>query len=334
MDSYYDHGDFDDERSLQDFYDSFSVYDYDSYESEIDDISYESDNDKDVDHLNSFHVIYNLSSEFHLDDIYRDNSADGNSSYSDCDSYDDSEDLVNIDCSGRSGRLYASENNFHTSCPMEYIRDTPVYDCSSKYKSNLFSESWRDKLIATADEFCHSLDNYSQFTTSSYLSEDDLGDTKEDKSLISPTLSSVTSVSLSKKFSLSIKKTSVPARDTASGHCPVGKVKSLCAVWEARTKSAKKSCTSASVSAKKGFQAPAASEMRRADDAGTCGVNTADHSEFSTAVVPSAVRDTAGSSIYSGEKYLITPCDFVPESSNDLAWILLIINSVLIQLLL
>ena len=316
MDYYHDHGDFDDQRSLQDFYDSFSVYDYDSYESEIDDISYESDNDTDVDHLDSFHVIYNLSSEFHLDDIYRDNSADGNSSYSDCDSYDDSEDLVNIDCSGRSGRLYASENYFHTSCPMEYIRDTPVYDRSSKYKSNLFSESWRDKLIATADEFCHSLDNYSQFTTSSYLSEDDFGDTKEDKSLIFPTLSSVTSASISKNFSLSSKRSSVPARDYASGHCPVGKVKSLCAVWEARTKSAKKSAV---ISAKKGSQAPAASETRTADDAGTCSMNAEDQSKFSTGVVPSSELDTAACNNDSSDKRLLMELNSVslPDSNDN-----------------
>ena len=214
----------------------------------------------------------------------------------------------------------SSDNYFHMSS-VEYIRDTPVYDLSSKNRSNLFSESWRDKLNATSDEFCHSLDNYSQFTASSYLSEDDLGDTKKDKSLISPTLSSVTTASISKKFSLNIKKTSVLVRDTGSVHCPVGKVKSLCAVWEARTKSAKISCTSAVVSVKKGSQAPAASETRRADDAGTFGVNAADHSKFSTAVVPSAVRDTAGNSVYSDEKYLNSRSDGAPESSNDVACI-------------
>ena len=208
MDYYYDHGDFDDQQSLQDFYDSFSDYDCDSYERDTDDISYESDNDTDVDHLDSFHVIYNLSSEFHLDDMYHDTSSDGNSSYYDSDLYDDSVDLVNNDCSGGSDLYYASDNYFHISCPVEYIRDTPVYDRSSKNRSNTCSESWCDKLNATSDEFCHSLDNYYQFTTSSYLSEDDLGDTKKGKSFF-PTLSSVTSVSLSKKFSLSIKKTSV-----------------------------------------------------------------------------------------------------------------------------
>ena len=326
MDSYYDHGDFDDHQSLQDFYDSFSDYDYDSYERDTDDISYESDNDTDVDHLDSFHVIYNLSSEFHRADMYGDNSSDGNSSYRDCDSccdsYDDSDDLVNNDGSGRSGLLDASENCFHTSCPMEYIRDTPVYDLSSKNRSNLRSESWRDKLMATADEFCHSLDNYSQFTTSSYLSEDDLGDTKEDKSLISPTLSSVTSVSLSKKFSLSIKKTSVRVRDIASGHCPVGKVKSLCAVWEARTKSAKKSCTSAAVSAKKVAQAPAASETRREDDAGACGINAEDNSKVSTGAL-SSEQDTAASSNESGDKCLLMELNSVslPESNDNVTCI-------------
>ena len=319
MDYYHDHGDFDDQRSLQDFYDSFSVYDYDSYESEIDDISYESDNDTDVDHLESFHVIYNLRSEFHLDDIYSDNCSDGNSSYNDSGSYDDSVDLVNNECSGRSDSHYASDNYFHMSS-VEYIRDTPVYDSSSKYRSNLCSESWRDKLMATADEFCHSLDSYSQFATASYLSQDDLGDTKKDKSLIFPTLSSVTSANISKKFSCSIKKTSVPARDHASGHCPVGRVKSLCAVWEARTKSAKKSAV---ISAKKGSQAPAASEVRTADDAGTCGMIAEDHSKFSTGVVPSSEQDTAACNNDSSDKCLLMELNSVslPESNDNVACI-------------
>ena len=202
---------------------------------------------------------------------------------------------------------------------MEYIRDTPVYDRSLKNRSNLCSESWRDKLMATSDEFSLSLDTDSKFTSSRYLSCVNLLGIEEDERLVSPMLSSA--LSPSAKFSLSSKKTSVPARDYALGHCPVGKVKSLCTVWEARTISAKKSCTSAVFSGKKVFQAQAASEMRRADDAGTCGVNTAFHSKFSTVVVPSSVRDTARSSIYSGEKYLNTKCDCDPESSNDVAWI-------------
>ena len=270
------------------------------------------------DHLEPFHVIYNLSSEFHLDDIYSENCSDGNSSYNDSYSYDDSLDFVNYNCSGRSDLHYASDNYFPKSS-VEYIRDTPVYDRSSKYRSNLCSESWRDKLMATSDKFCHSLDTYSKFSKSSYHSC--VEHIEEDERLVSPVLSSVTSVSPSTKFSLSSKMTLVPARDYASGHFPVGKVKSLCAVWEARTKSAKKSYTSAVVSGKKGSQAPAASQMRRADDAGTCGVNIVDQSNISTVVVPSSVLDTAGSSIYSDEEYLNAQCDCMPESSNDVACI-------------
>ena len=104
MDSYNVHGDVVDQQSLQDSFYNYSDYDCDSYESDTDDISYESDNDTDVNHLDSFYIIYNLSNEFHLDYIYRDDSSDGNSSYNNSDSYDDSLDLANIDCTFRRRR--------------------------------------------------------------------------------------------------------------------------------------------------------------------------------------------------------------------------------------
>ena len=75
--------------------------------------------------------------------------------------------------------------------------------------------------------------------------------------------------------------------------------------WDAGmgdTKPAKKSCTTAVVSAKKGSQAPVALEVRRSDDAGTCDANTADHSEFST--VPSSLVRRPASGVPS--------CSFTP----------------------
>ena len=55
MDTYFDHGDFYDQQSLQDCYDSFSDYDYDLYDRDTDCcISYyETDNDTDAYHLDS-----------------------------------------------------------------------------------------------------------------------------------------------------------------------------------------------------------------------------------------------------------------------------------------